>query len=158
VFTAMSAGDAGRFPARVHETVDFGVPASKNLTDQHLRITKVTLVDPPVGTTVLNSRAYLYKDSNGVGMIAGIGNLPEICSYYRPHPVSDSTAAPHGELNAYLVIATRVDKAGRYEIGDVRIDYTLDGKPGYQIQHIGETVIVTPGPIRKFPKSYCKPK
>jgi hypothetical protein len=155
VFDEVSSSDSGSFPARVGEIVDIAVPTDNNQTDQRLQITKISIVDPPSGVRILSTRAYRYADSGGIGMIGGIGDLPKQCSYYRPHPVTDAVAPPHQRLNDYLVVAMTFSAPGNYAIENARIDYLLNGKPGYQVQRVAETVRVTRGPVRKIPKSAC---
>lgn len=132
-------------PAHTNEIMDI-VVLFKNVTDQRVRLTGLSLSSAPTQVRLLGTSVY---DSRRVGYFPALkaGNLSKICpKNFVPSPVSSLVIRPHGFSDWFGVLAVRIDKPGRYIIKTVRISYVTPSGPGWQYQNANVTLNVKSPP------------
>jgi hypothetical protein len=154
-----STGFTSTMPFQVDEITDIGFEPFYNLTGDPIRLRGAAFVSPPPGLHVLNVRAYNYRQTRETVM-GQSGDLAKECPrLFKPKPISSYLTPPHGSSSWFVVIAFTISKPDRYNLGRVRIDYTVAGHPGWQYIAIDTTVVVTnppdPGPTPLPQSAVC---
>jgi hypothetical protein len=159
VFPA-SGGTTSVMTSNTDEINDLGMYPLPNLAGSSIRIESVTIASPPPGMRTLNVRAYDYDQTKNV-VIGGAGDLPTECPrQYKPHPIDSFITPPHAKKPSwFVVIEFTISKPGRYSLRRLRIDYTVDGRPGWQYFDVDTTVVIhgppKPGPTPEPSSAVC---
>lgn len=136
VFTVQSKllTEGGHFPTGT--IVDVGLTRIHNVTGSSVRIRSIKPVNLPRGVRVFRIYAYTYKESSDRIAIT-IGNLIRDCPRTPPYPLRRVVTAPHADSRWQVMVAFKVVKPGRYTLNRVRINYTQNGRKGWQYQNFG---------------------
>jgi hypothetical protein len=132
------------------EITDLGIDPLPNRSGSPVRLKSVTIASPPPELHILNVRAYNYTQAKVV-VIGSAGDLPTECPHqFRPSPVDSFITPARSTSSWFIVIAFTISKPGRYSVPGLRVDYTTDGRKGWQYLEIDTTVVVhdppEPGP------------
>lgn len=145
----MNGGFITRWTAQTDEVEDSGLSVSwlANESDHSVRLVSVQFASPPADLHVMNVYAYSYKDTHQ-GLIGQFGVLPKECPQeFKPHPLSVTTFPPHADAPWLVVIAFTISRPGIYHLNRVRLDYSTEGRTGWQYQNINTTVTVKNPPL-----------
>jgi hypothetical protein len=126
-------------PATTIDTVDIGVPGSRNVTGYRVKLTRVSLAS--VSPSVHLRSVTAYPPGPGVGIVNG--NLLKRCRQDKAYPVTADVTPPHSAAQWNIVIAVTFAKAGRYDLRQVKIYYLTNGHRGWQYQNLNTTMVVS---------------
>jgi hypothetical protein len=143
----LSTGTNSIVQDNTSEISDLGIYPLPNLSGSPVRLKSVTIASPPPELHILNVRAYNYDQTKNV-VIGSEGDLPTECPHqYKPHPVDSFITPAHATSRWFIVIEFTISKPGRYNLRRLRIDYTTDGRQGWQYLEIDTTMAVHDPPM-----------
>ncbi|HEV2362197.1 MAG TPA: hypothetical protein VGS21_10885, partial [Acidimicrobiales bacterium] len=113
------------------------VPALFTVGNRPIRLTNVTIDNPPLVMTVLGAHAF---DFGFGGPVDWVGPLPSD-EDNTPHPVSAEVVSHQGS-NWNVMVFFVFHKPGKFTIGRFRVDYQIDGHAGWQYVYVHTTYFV----------------
>jgi hypothetical protein len=143
VFT-VATGFSSSATARTTDLVDIGLDPLHNLSDQKVALRRVSLVSAPRSVHIRMVTGYLRSQIQIWTIGYALGNFVKHCRrQMTPYRLPSIVTPPHSDSRWFLVLSLTFSKPGRYYLGRVRIDYTVNGQQGWQYQNLHQTMTIT---------------
>jgi len=137
----VATGFSNAATARTTDLVDIGLPDLYNQSGQTVTLRDVRLVSAPRSVHVRMVTA--YRPTQGE-LGYGLGNFVKHCRrQMKRYRLSSVVTPPRSASRWYLVLTLTFAHPGRYYLGRVRIDYTSNGRAGWQYQNLYQTMTIT---------------